>query len=205
MVRAILTDLGNVVCYFYREWVVEGYRSALRRTDGKVIREAVMGAAGKELLFEYERGLVSDEEYAKKFLKLLGGGRIERDKFWRIHTNMFEPNWPVIELWQSLQRRKGVRLVAVSDIDPYRLEYMLRMSTLNFDGVAASFEVGEKKPHAAMYRKALELAQSAPKECVFVDDREENVQAARKMGIFGIHFHDAPQLVAELRQTGLEV
>jgi len=72
-----------------------------------------------------------------------------------------------------------------------------------FDEVICSAEVGLAKPDPAIYRLAAERLGLAPAACVFVDDHEPNVQAAREVGMAAVLFridrgHDLAGLLAEL-------
>jgi epoxide hydrolase-like predicted phosphatase len=61
-----------------------------------------------------------------------------------------------------------------------------------FDAVVISHEVGMRKPEPRIFRHAAELIGLAPDECVFIDDIEANVAAARACGMTGI-WHDNPE------------
>jgi len=63
--------------------------------------------------------------------------------------------------------------------------------------------VNEMKPHAGIYRTALEITQADPAKSVFIDDRENNVQPAREQGMHGITFTSPEQLRAELAALGV--
>lgn len=52
-----------------------------------------------------------------------------------------------------------------------------------FDDVVISAEVGMAKPEPAVFRLAVERLGLAPAECVFVDDWDDNVDAAREVGM----------------------
>lgn len=64
-----------------------------------------------------------------------------------------------------------------------------------------SYEIGVLKPDPLIYRTALSHA-SMGAPIVFVDDVTANVEAARKLGIKGIHFQSARQLRSELKKQG---
>ena len=64
--------------------------------------------------------------------------------------------------------------------------------------------LGVKKPDQAMYQLALLLTQRRPEECVFVDDRDLNLECAITEGMHTIHYSDAPALRAELAALGVE-
>ena len=64
--------------------------------------------------------------------------------------------------------------------------------------------LGVKKPDQAIYRLALELTQRAPAECVFIDDRDLNVECAVREGMHAIHYRDAHRLREQLADIGIE-
>ena len=74
-----------------------------------------------------------------------------------------------------------------------------------FDGVVVSADVGVLKPDPAIYRHFLREHRLAPEDCVFVDDSQRNVDAAREIGMSGVHFTDARTLRSDLRRLGLPV
>jgi putative hydrolase of the HAD superfamily len=72
-----------------------------------------------------------------------------------------------------------------------------------FDAYVVSAYIGLRKPEAAFFQCALDLSQCRPEECVFIDDREENLEGARKLGIRGIRMETQEQVIAELRRLGV--
>ncbi len=67
-----------------------------------------------------------------------------------------------------------------------------------FRAVVVSGEVGLIKPEAEIYELLLATQGLTAVETVFIDDKEENVEAARALGFQGIHFTDAGNLRAAL-------
>lgn len=65
--------------------------------------------------------------------------------------------------------------------------------------------IGLRKPDESIYRRALELTQRTPGECLFIDDRSLNVEIAAQVGLHAIQFHDAALLRAELERYGVEL
>ena len=63
--------------------------------------------------------------------------------------------------------------------------------------------LGVKKPEAAIYRIALQLAQLVPEEAVFIDDRMLNLECAARQGMRTIHYQDSAGLVTALRALGI--
>ncbi|HEX3435373.1 MAG TPA: HAD family phosphatase [Pseudacidobacterium sp.] len=67
-----------------------------------------------------------------------------------------------------------------------------------FDVFLSSCYVGLRKPDAHMFELALDVLQRDPDEVVFVDDRPGNVQAAKDVGMHGIHYQGADKLKSDL-------
>ena len=69
-----------------------------------------------------------------------------------------------------------------------------------FDSMTISAEEGVAKPDARIYKIALERAGVAPQEAVFLDDMEQNIEAARRVGMHGIVFQSPEQATRALWQ-----
>ncbi|WP_327090813.1 HAD-IA family hydrolase [Nonomuraea sp. NBC_01738] len=63
-----------------------------------------------------------------------------------------------------------------------------------FDAVVSSAKVGVAKPDARIYEIAAETAGAEPGRCLFIDDRLDNVEAARALGMTGIHYRTIDDL-----------
>ena len=68
------------------------------------------------------------------------------------------------------------------------------------DGYIVSSEVHKIKPEPEIYQCLFDRFSLNPEECVFADDRVENVVAGRRLGMDGIVFSDAAQFEKELRK-----
>ena len=68
------------------------------------------------------------------------------------------------------------------------------------DEIIVSSEECIAKPDARIYRIAAERLGVAPQEALFVDDMEENVEAARAIGMRGIRFSNTRQAIAEIQK-----
>ena len=73
----------------------------------------------------------------------------------------------------------------------------------NFTAFLSSCYLGLRKPDPAIYRAALGIVQRPPAQCVMIDDREENLEPARHLGMRTIQFQSPGQLRAELEGLGV--
>jgi putative hydrolase of the HAD superfamily len=72
-----------------------------------------------------------------------------------------------------------------------------------FDAYLVSAYIGLRKPESAFFQCALNISQRAPEQCVFIDDREENLAGARQLGIRGIRMETPEKTIAELGRLGI--
>ncbi len=60
-----------------------------------------------------------------------------------------------------------------------------------------------KKPDTEIFRIGLQVTQRLPEECLFIDDRTLNLEAARQLGIRTVQCRNAAQLRDELEKNGV--
>ncbi len=69
-----------------------------------------------------------------------------------------------------------------------------------FDGILVSGEEKLAKPDPAIYKRLLDKFNLRAEDCVFIDDNSANVEAAEKLGFYGVHFSSPDLLRAELNR-----
>lgn len=108
-------------------------------------------------------------------------------------------------------RKKGFKLFLLSNTNDLHLQKIKENSgrfdygqfLKQFDGIYFSHEMGHRKPEPAFYKQVLKKEKLKAEDCFFIDDREENIEAAEKLGIKGHHFNpDTEDLAAVLKKVG---
>lgn len=89
----------------------------------------------------------------------------------------------------------------ILELNLYRIQHFALRRC--FSVFFSSCFLGVRKPDEAIYRIVLQTTQRAPEECIFIDDREVNLECPRELGIKTILFKDAAQLRAELISSGV--
>ena len=101
-------------------------------------------------------------------------------------------------------RPAGVRTAILSNVpgDIWRSLTGEHPWLLAPDATTLSFEAGAVKPDPAIYRRCLEQLGVAPQQALFVDDRLENITAARQLGLHTRRLtpQGRPFLAASLRR-----
>lgn len=90
-------------------------------------------------------------------------------------------------------------MVLVTDATDTSDEHLERVGLTHFaDAVVSGARAGVAKPDRRIYEIAAEVTGAVPRRCLFVDDRPENVEAARSLGMTGLHYRTVADLAAAL-------
>jgi putative hydrolase of the HAD superfamily len=199
--RFLYFDLGNVLLRF-------DHRVACRQMAAVagIAPELVWQVSFQGDLFErYERGDVTNDQYYGIFCEQTRSTP-DRDELLLAASDIFHLNPPVVALVAQL-KSAGQRLGILSNTNDahWRLVSDGRFAVLagGWEQLALSFRLGAMKPEPAIYRAAAELAQVAPEEIFFVDDRSENVAGARQAGFDAVPFTTAAELTRDLLRRGV--
>ena len=105
--------------------------------------------------------------------------------------HILRPRLRMLELVRRLKNH-GYCVYYLSNIPQDVLELLTERGVLTqFDGGVASCEVQVNKPDPQIYKALLKKYQLKASECIFIDDRLENVQAAFALGFAGIQMKDS--------------
>jgi putative hydrolase of the HAD superfamily len=158
----------------------------------------------KELANRFEEGKLSLEYYLEQtvFYEPRSFGL---EDFKRFMFSLSKPKSEILEIARGLAGKYPMATInnESRELNQYRIE-TFGLSDC-FDLFVSSCFVGIRKPHERIYRLAIDLTQHAPQECCFIDDRQENIDGARKVGMQAVLLLNAPQLRNDLRNLGIEI
>lgn len=192
----IIFDVGQVLLVFDWEKLMDQFDFADEKR--KKIVEAVFGS---KIWDERDQGLYPEKDYVDRMVALAPEYEEDIRAFMK-RTPESISNADYVLPWVKYLKQQGYHLYILSNY----CEYMLhanrpQMDFLRYmDGVVFSCEAKKIKPHADIYRHLLDTYHLDPKRSVFLDDRQENLDMARKMGIQTILFKNFKQAAAELDQ-----
>ncbi len=112
-----------------------------------------------------------------------------------------------VTLLDQLKKANTQRLYALTNWSAESFPVALQRYDFlqHFEGIIVSGEERIIKPNPKIYKILLDRYQINPKQSIFIDDNLQNVQAAEKFGINGIHFKSAYQLKEDLVKFGISV
>ena len=137
---------------------------------------------------DYDKGVLSLEQVAHALAEYRG---VEPDfTASMIHTAICrqETIKPTASLIADL-KAAGYKLYVLSNMSREFIDFLRQQPVYkNFDGEVVSCEEGVVKPMPEIYDILLTRYNLNPEETMFIDDREENILAARGKNISGFHF-----------------
>jgi len=75
----------------------------------------------------------------------------------------------------------------------------------HFEGIVVSGDEKTRKPFPKIYEILLKRYDLNPTNCLFIDDNYENIVAAEKMGINGIHYKNTERLLKDLSDYDIHI
>ncbi|MFI6596166.1 HAD family hydrolase [Nonomuraea sp. NPDC050536] len=203
MVRGLLIDWGGVLTTGLSESIAKWIEAD--RIDDAHYRDVMIELVSQayeesqeNLVHALERGEIDgvafERDLAARLLTLDGVPPAAEGLLARMFAG-FEPVTPMYDMLR-LVRKNGLKTCLLSN--SWSNTYPRELFDGLFDAVVISAEVGMRKPEPGIFRHALELVALPGEECVFIDDLEANIVAARALGITGIHHRDPDTTLAEL-------
>ncbi|KAH9034151.1 HAD-like domain-containing protein [Lactarius hengduanensis] len=187
----LIFDLGDVLL----NW------SSVTKTS--ISSKTLKAVISSTFWHDYERGRLSEDECYR-----LAGDKFSLDpeEFRRAildARDSIRPDDAFIRFIRDLQAEaQGVlRIFAMSNISApdYDVARAWPEEWGTFERIFISAEVGMRKPELCFFKFVLDQIKAEPSSVVFVDDKFENVLAARSLGMNGIVFDDVQRVRQSLR------
>lgn len=193
MIRDIVFDIGRVIVDIDPEPMLD---FLVRRGAPKLGLNATLERVG---LADHETGRMDGAALLERLRTL--APQASHDELRQQWLGMFTPHADMIRLAQQVTAQHGVYLL--SNIGDLHWEHLLVRHGLAGigHGALASFHAGVMKPDGAIYEQAEKKFGLVPARTVFIDDRAENIAAARARGWHGIvhrNFNDTRQALLRL-------
>jgi glucose-1-phosphatase len=199
--KAILFDLGKVLVDFNFETGVQALHAACSISRNRL--EEVLW--DENWICRYERGEISTSEF-HAYLRETADLGMDLPDFCETWSSVFLPDLLVSEdLLLALKRKYPLILVSNTNelhIDFVRTNYRILDY---FDHHVLSYEVGSLKPDRKIFEYAIAVSGHEPEALFFIDDREENIVAARQLGMHAHQFKTELQLMDALHQAGVKI
>lgn len=180
MIKNILFDFGNVLGNFDLDEIMF---SCIGKTDEKL----------KEIIFHdwdaIDDGTIEYNEYVQKCMKMTEDSN---------DLEIFFNNWylklkPIEEIheWIKELKDKGYALYVLSNAPTIFEDHVDSYPIMKyFDGRVFSASIHLSKPDLKIYEYILNKYRLDASECLFIDDKPENIRAAIQVGMKSMVYHN---------------
>lgn len=144
-----------------------------------------------------ERLDVGDIDY-ENYIHLLAGIVNMSASTVHAYQQNTQPRHTIVKLLKELGQKTSLAVLSNAssqEVRPKLREYELEST---FKEVLISAEVGIAKPNPKIFLLCCERLGIAPQYCLFVDDKQENVDTALSVGMKAIRFIDHLKLIADI-------
>lgn len=185
-IKNIIFDLGGVL-YNVDYTLVEKEFASLHKSfapENSVPHFAYTRQTQPKIFSKYEIGAISTTEFCEGLRRDMGleGSDDELAKAWNSMLLGVYPgrNFLVRRLKQhySLALLSNTNALHIEHVNPECQELFSL-----FDKLFYSYQMGLRKPNAAIFRAVLEAMHYAPAETLFIDDSHQHIETARACGL----------------------
>ncbi|HMA62183.1 MAG TPA: HAD family phosphatase [bacterium] len=197
MKPTVFFDLGNVLVDVDKKKALQIFARELQ-----VSMQSLLDFPESKLEKDFETGHIDTEEYIKQLHDYFNlDNRLTHDNLREIWKKPFTINNYSIEILEKVKEQAPTFLL--SNTNPLHIEAIEEKypDLLGiFDDLIFSFTAGSSKPDQQIYHFALKKADAEPDQALFIDDLEENITAAQKIGLKA-HQFISPQSMKEFLKS----
>jgi putative hydrolase of the HAD superfamily len=185
--KVLFSDIGGVL--LRNGWGHESRQAAAKKFN---IDYSEMDILHDFIFNVWEMGKISVDDYLDTvvFKERRRFSRKDFKEFMLAQSVQLPHTLPWMIKWKN--KNKNVKVISINN-EPRELnEYRIDKFKLHrlFDAFVSSCEVGMRKPDPGIFQLAIGIAQAKPEECLYFDDRNMLVEAAKKTGIHAYHHKD---------------
>ena len=189
MIKNVIFDFGCVLVYWSQHNLYDTHFGSKEKTDWFVDNICTW-----EWNNQTDLGKSFAESVAEKVAEY-PEWETEIRMYWERWEDMLNGEVPGMKEWICELKNAGYKVYGLSNWshetfpmvkDKYEAFSMM-------DGIVMSGEELIAKPDLRIYKILLERYGLKAEECVFIDDRKENIEAGEQIGIRGIIFEDCEQ------------
>jgi putative hydrolase of the HAD superfamily len=205
-IQAVISDFGGVLT----NRLIEAFAAFQDETgiSSEQLGRGMQRVAerdGEYPLFRLERGELSESQFLEDLswgLEPDLGHRPTLHRFREIYFEALHANEPMLDLMRELRDRGHRMAILTNNVREWEALWRSKLPLDEiFELIVDSAWVGMRKPDPRIYLLTIERLGDGlgPNQCLFVDDNELNVEAARELGMTAVQFHSNEQAIPAIR------
>lgn len=194
MIKNIVFDLGNVLVTFDSKSFLHDILHN-KELEDKVYQFYFQG----NLWNLYDMDVLTHEDMIQKGIEAFPDHKAEIKKVmndWVLYVTDIKENTALIPQF----KQKGYSVYILSNLPEYNYKYLMNHASFmkEVDGALYSFEVKKGKPDLDFFQLFLKRYSLNSQECLFIDDKRDNVAAACSLGFHAVRLDDPYRLADEI-------
>ena len=184
MIKNIIFDFGNVIGRFDYNETISNFTN--NEEEKKFLIDKVLNSPEWLKYGLMDSGLVSYDS----IVKLINDRT--NNKYSELVNKMINNYYKYITISDEITnlvkslKEKGYNLYILSNTSKEVVNEFKDYEIFKyFDGFVLSYKINMLKPNDGIYKYLLDKYNLIPEECLFIDDREDNIATANKFGIKG--------------------
>ena len=197
-VEAVIFDLGRVLVDVV---IHDEFKKVMGWPDQGAGGDGAR-AAFDDLYRHFSTGKMSPAEFHRSLVERLRL-KLGYDGFVRLWCSVLRPLKGAEEMFEAVTRRFPAGLL--SDTDPVHWNHVVEQFPFvsRIQRPTLSFRTGRLKPARAAYLAACENVGRPPERCLFIDDKPENVEGAKRVGMEALVFDNPAGVLDRLAGLGI--
>jgi putative hydrolase of the HAD superfamily len=199
MIKCVVFDVGNVL------WFYEPFHQDLFQAWGKLV-----GQTGEELYAEFEQvyqEFQKDESGYQVWLNNLNGDvdSTYADELLKGLINKHFRHYLNEDLLEMIPQLKSQHIIVgcLSNTENYMAKFHQMLNReVRFDFQILSYAVEARKPEEEIYQQVFNYVDFAPSEVLFIDDKQENIDGAKEIGLVTHHYQSLDRVFERLAEIG---
>jgi len=193
MIKAVIFDFGGVI----------------KKSSTSSVRDiAAVYGISKKILFQkmrrflelFRKGLISENQFWKELSSDLNKPMPKNKNYlWRRRYEKSYYIYPSILNFAKKLKAKGIKTAILSNtISPHVEIISKKGGYKGFDVVVLSCNEGLQKPESEIYFLTVKKLNIKPKDCIFIDNKKQNLRPAKKLGMQTVLATNPRQIINEV-------
>lgn len=189
MIKAITFDLDGV--YFTSESF-----SNFKKSLG-------VDSFNDDAMTQFKRGEISEDKFWNLTRQELNI-KLSNQEISRVLADSYSVNQNVVDTVKKV-RSLGIKTCICTNNFPTRINTLnKKFNFLNdFDVQIFSYQIAATKPDPKIFQALIEKSGCRPNEIIFADDKQENVDSAKSLGINAFLYEGFDSFVSEIQKLGI--
>jgi putative hydrolase of the HAD superfamily len=204
-IKAVISDFGGVLTTpLLSSFAAIQDEIGIEAGTLGVAMQRIAEREGEHPLFELERGRVTEADFLAALRRELAvdlGHEPELHRFSEIYFEALDVNEPMIGVMRDAKSRGYRMALLTNNVREWEPQWraMVPVDEI-FELIVDSAYVGMRKPEPEIYELTVERLGDGigPSDCLFVDDVEHNIDAARELGMQAVHFQSNEQAIPQI-------